>query len=103
MDSDMNSNIEPGCLAMIVSHPVNENNGKVVTVGRCLGEIPSDAEDDYRWVGTRWEIDRAIHAYCQQKGGASNVYAKHIAEICLMRIDGYAEPVTEQKTLEKAL
>jgi len=103
MDSDMKLDIEPGCLAVVVSHPVNENNGKVVTVGRCLGEIPSDAEDDYRWVGTRWEVDRAIHAYSQQQIGPSNVYAKHIAEVCLMRIDGYEEPVAEQNAREKAL
>jgi hypothetical protein len=97
----MNLNIEPGCLALVVRHPIDENNGKVVTVGRYLGEINSD--DNYRWLGKRWEVDRAIHAHSQLQDGPSNVYAKHIAEVCLLRIDGYEEPMAEQNTLEEAL
>ena len=98
----MNLNIEPGCLAIVVGHPVDENNGKVVTVGRCLGEIPCD-DNNHAWLGKRWEVNRAIHAHSQQQDCPSNVYAKHIAEICLMRIDGYEESMAEQNALEEAL
>ena len=98
----MNLDIEPGCLAIVVGPPVDENNGKVVTVGRYLGEISGD-DDNYIWLGKRWEVDRAIHAHSQKQDGPSNVYAKHIAEICLMRIDGYEKPMAEQNALEEAL
>ena len=89
----MATHIEPGCLALVHSHPVSSNNGQTVRVIRYLGLVPCNERGHPYWVGYRWETD-TIFTSIWGPGWKMN----HIEECCLLRIDGYQE--TEQETVE---
>ena len=84
--------IETGCLAMIIKSRAG-NEGKVVTVGNFIGEVP--------WYHgkNRWEIDQLVKA-TNDRGDMKS--CNHVREDYMMRIDGedFSHEVFEEE-LEK--
>lgn len=70
--------IETGCLAVVLGAYISSNNGKVVTVGRYLGDIDY-FEAPYN--KDHWEIDTAMIT-------STGFSTLHIPQFLLMRIDG---------------
>ena len=74
------NNIEPGCKALVIRSLCQENVGKIVKVGRCLGVIFPDCEPDKLY----WEVDQ--YMLC-----INGNYVKHSAHRNLQRIDDNKE------------
>ena len=85
------SNLEPGCLAIIidgVNHPNHKTNiGKIVTVGSYIGFIKGMYGKDY------WEVDRIMFT---NKG--RTIYYNR--EINMQRIDDHDEKIEDKELLE---
>lgn len=70
--------IEKGCMAMIINTGIPENDGQIVTVLECLGEM---VHPDTFKIHMIWRVD---HVGPTNKGTMSDL----IRESRLMRIDG---------------
>ena len=73
--------IETGCLAIIIGATVPSNNGKVVKVGRYIGDAP---EFDIEYRKDHWMIDTDITT-------SNGVKYRQAPECVLLRIDGDPE------------
>lgn len=83
--------IETGCLAVVIGAHVPSNNGKVVTVGRYIGDVDwfDDAYDK-----DHWEINIALTT-------TKGVKIRQIPQCLLLRIDG--EPELDEEVAELEL
>lgn len=99
--------IIPGCMVMIVGHPVASNNGKSATAIRYVGDAATDSSGMRGALDDYWEIDRSVLAhFINPKTGKrfSNmpVMVRYCSEQFLMRIDGYTGVQEQEKEeLEK--
>lgn len=86
--------IEAGCLAVIIKAFVPENNGKVVRVGKFLGDNPPVADDAHMPFPRCWEIDTVIPT-------DTGYLVKCAPEYNLLRIDG--EDFSDETETEEEL
>ena len=78
--------IETGCLAVVIGSVVAENNGKVVTVGRYLGDVEDFKQKSHWEISCKVMIDKGF-------------YVKHAPQNLLLRIDG--DPELDEELAEQ--
>lgn len=98
------SKIIPGCMVMVVGHPVTSNNGKAATAIKYVGDAATDTTGRRGLLTDYWEIDRSLQAYLvNPETGAFvsdiPVMVRYCSERFLVRIDGFIE-TEEQEQVE---
>lgn len=91
------SRIEEGCMAIVIGGQVKENDGKIVTVGKFLGEVDTFKKNDF------WEVSKPMTVEVYQFGEfkRSETYNMQ-SESALMRIDDTdTEKQTDHETEEE--
>lgn len=83
--------IETGCLAVVIGAHVPSNNGKVVTVGKYLGDAKEFIEPYNK---DHWEINVVLTT-------AAGWTTRQVPQFMLLRIDG--EPELDEEVAELEL
>lgn len=96
------SKIVPGCLVMVVGHPVTSNNGKSAIAIKFVGDAATDTTGRRGLLNDYWEIDRSLQAYLvNPETGAFvsdiPVMVRYCSERFLMRIDGLTEKEEQEQ------